>query len=276
MNRTRLTSALVAGLLASAGLVLSAPAASAEEVDQPAVSVADETTEAPATDTPAGSEDEQPAAETTTDDEATAETAAAAAAPASISPAVTFSISPSGPWEGGQKVTVTTQGWAPGDSFTIFTCPKGVYPAANPPGAGCAAFTGPHGFFGVVDGSGKGSASITILQGSADGITCEKDGDCTIGVYGIDAEATPENTPAAKAITYVPAENPPTENPGTETPTTETPSTDTSGSGNNGPQLAETGSGQAAPYGLLALAAIGTGTVLLLAARRRGEVALDE
>jgi LPXTG-motif cell wall-anchored protein len=288
MTRTRLTSTLVAGLLAAASVVLTAPAASAEDGPVPSTETA-ASEQAPADPAapdavdegvPADAGEQGTAQDSTapagSGEEPAAPEAAAAAVPASISPAVSFTISPSGPWTGGQKVTVTTTGWAPGDSYTIFTCPTGVYPAANPPGAGCAAFTGPHGFFGVVDGSGKGTATITILQGSVDGITCEKDGDCTIGVYGIDAEATPENTPAAKPITYVVAEDPTT--PDTETPDTETPSTggDTDTDTESGPQLAETGAGQAAPYAAWAGIALLAGTGLLLASRRRAEIPLDE
>ena len=70
-----------------------------------------------------------------------------------------------------QEVTVNLTGWTPGALVVVLTCPEGVFPAANPPGAGCAPFTNPAngGTAGTIGGDGKLSVKLNIVEGALDG-----------------------------------------------------------------------------------------------------------
>jgi hypothetical protein len=218
-----------------------------------------------------------------TDAPATTTPTSSPVAPAVVTGNEAFSVSPSGPYSKGQLVTVSASGWPASSAVIILTCPKGVLPKANPPAINCGSFSSPKtgGLFSSVDASGKGSWKINIVEGSLGSVpaySCSASTACTIGVYGIDADAyKPYNSGALKAYTITYSDAPAAtktakSGSGTKSPSGSTTSTASSTSGSTtggGTQLTKTGAGDTATMALTGAGAVLLGAVMVLLTRRR-------
>jgi len=199
MTLARTLAALgTAATLALSGLAF-APAALADEVSEPTISV-------PAADESAGESPTEVAPDLTSVPLSEITPAQAALVPFVYSGTESFSVSPAGPYTGGQSVTVNFKGWTPGQLVVTLTCPKGVWPATNPPGGGCAPYTQPDNGsnIGVIAPNGTLSLKIKVPSGKLAGTTksCSNTSQCTFGAYATDSDATPAKTPKPKVIVY--------------------------------------------------------------------------
>jgi hypothetical protein len=120
--------------------------------------------------------------------------------PAILSGTEAFTVSPGGPWKGGQEVSINFKGWTANQLVVALTCPKGVWPAANPPGGGCAPYTNPAGgsSIGTIKADGTLSLKVTIVEGKLAGTdyTCSTATPCTLGAYSTDEDANAEKGPS--------------------------------------------------------------------------------
>lgn len=214
-------------------------------------------------------------------------------APSEVTPFVytgneAFTLSPAGPYSGGQQISVNLTGWTKGQLVVILTCPKGVFPKANPPGAGCAPYTNPAGggTVGTIGDGGKGSFKLTIVEGKLDGTsyTCSTKTPCTIGAYGTDSDGVPAKTPKAQTITYKSAATSGSSTSGSSTSTssTSTSSGSTSGSSTSGSStssgtttssgtggLVNTGPGDAPELAMTGFGVLVLGSLMMAFTRRR-------
>lgn len=208
----------------------------------------------------------------------------AGVAPAVVSGTESFTVSPKGPWTKGQKVSVNFKGWTPGQLVVALTCPKGVWPAANPPGAGCAPFTDPSkgSNIGNIKPDGTLSLEITVQEGALAGTSksCTTATPCTIGAYGTDEDATPAQSPPLVTIAYAGASGGSSGGSSTGTPTSSNSSSGGSSTGGStaggtasgsstsgGAELANTGSSSTTSLALMGLAVVLLGGVMAAGSR---------
>ena len=149
------------------------------------------------------------------------------ASPAMAAP--TIKLSSNGPFEGGDKVTVTLAGFSANAPIAVGLIPASRFPAEGP-GDACASKLG-CGALVVADGSGGVTKELTIVEGpiensKAPAESCGPENACVMGAANIE---DPSETVKVD-ITYVQATATPTQtatSTATSTATTEPTSTPT-------------------------------------------------
>ena len=167
-----------------------------------------------------------------------------------------FSVSPKGPYVGGENLTIKVSGYNPGQTIIIMTCPENVWPGGaggTKAGAGCAPFTavGKGSWFGTVDASGKHTQTIPVVKGTllSTNYKCAASTPCEIVVASIDSTGIPAKNPTPYVMNFKTSS-----------------SSSSSGGGSN---LANTGPGDAPRNALAGLGLLVLGAALVAATRPR-------
>ena len=167
-----------------------------------------------------------------------------------------FSVSPKGPYVGGENLTIKVSGYNPGQTIIIMTCPENVWPGGaggTKAGAGCAPFTpvDKGSWFGTVDASGKHTQTIPVVKGTllSTNYKCAASTPCEIVVASIDSTGIPAKNPTPYVMNFKTSS-----------------SSSSSGGGSN---LANTGPGDAPRNALAGLGLLVLGAGLVAATRPR-------
>jgi hypothetical protein len=197
---------------------------------------------------------------------------------ATISPAVaapTMKLSPTGPFEDGDKVKVTLSGFTPNAPVAVGLIPASRFPAEGP-GDACAGKLGCSKLL-VADASGGLTADLVIVEGpiensKAPAESCGPDDPCVMGAANIN---NPSETVKVD-IKYVEAAAPAEPAEPAETNTSsggESASNPDSGSGSDtaadSGTLPQTGPRETAIAALLGLAAFQVGLILAVRSMRK-------
>jgi hypothetical protein len=189
---------------------------------------------------------------------------AATASPAQAAPQMT--ISPSGPFKDGDKVTVTMSGFSPNAPVAVGLIPAARYPAEGPGDAcagklGCSKLT-------VADASGNLTAELVIVEGpiensKAPAESCGPEDACVIGAANINqgTETVKVDIEYAAAAAPAPVEPAAPTSSGGES----SASPDTADSG----ALPQTGPRETAIAALLGIAVFQVGLILAVRSMRR-------
>jgi len=185
-----------------------------------------------------------------------------------------FTVTPAGPYVGGESLTVKVTGFQPGELIVIMTCPKNVWPGGaggTAPGAGCAPLTavGKGSWFGTVDSSGKTTQKIPMVKGpllSTD-YKCLPATPCRIVVAGTDSKyGIPSANPTPLVLNFKTAS---TSSSGGSSSSSSNSSSSSSSSSSGGSNLANTGPGDAPRNALAGLGLLVMGAALVAATRPR-------
>jgi hypothetical protein len=177
-----------------------------------------------------------------------------------------FTVSPKGPYVGGEKLTIKVSGYNPGELIVIMTCPENVWPGGaggTAPGAGCAPFTavGKGSWFGTVDASGKHTQTIPVVKGTllSTNYKCEASTPCEIVVASTDSTGVPAKNPTPYVMNFKTS----------STSSNSSSSSSSSSSSGGGSNLANTGPGDAPRNALAGLGLLVMGAALVAATRPR-------
>ncbi|CAB4795447.1 unannotated protein [freshwater metagenome] len=184
-----------------------------------------------------------------------------------------FTVSPKGPYVGGEKLTIKVSGYNPGELIVIMTCPENVWPGGaggTAPGAGCAPFTavGKGSWFGTVDGSGKTTQTIPVVKGTllSTSYKCAASTPCEIVVASTDSTGIPAKNPTPYVMNFKTSS---TSSSSGSSSSSNSSSSSSSSSSSGGSNLANTGPGDAPRNALAGLGLLVTGAVLVAATRPR-------
>lgn len=177
-----------------------------------------------------------------------------------------FTVSPKGPYVGGEKLTIKVSGYNPGELIVIMTCPENVWPGGaggTAPGAGCAPFTavGKGSWFGTVDSSGKKTQTIPVVKGTllSTNYKCSASTPCEIVVASTDSTGIRAKNPTPYVMNFKTS----------STSSNSSSSSSSSSSSGGGSNLANTGPGDAPRNALAGLGLLVMGAGLVAATRPR-------
>ena len=174
-----------------------------------------------------------------------------------------FTVSPKGPYVGGENLTIKVSGYDPFQTIIIMTCPENVWPGGaggTKAGAGCAPFTAVNkaSWFGTVDASGKHTQTIPVVKGTllSTNYKCAASTPCEIVVASTDSTGIPAKNPTPYVMNF-------------KTSSTSSSSSSSSSSSGGGSNLANTGPGDAPRNALAGLGLLVMGAALVAATRPR-------
>jgi uncharacterized membrane protein YgcG len=183
-----------------------------------------------------------------------------------------FTVSPKGPYVGGEKLTIKVSGYNPGELIVIMTCPENVWPGGaggTAPGAGCAPFTavGMGSWFGTVDSSGKKTQTIPVVKGTllSTNYKCAASTPCEIVVASTDSTGIPAKNPTPYVMNFKTAST----SSSSGSSSSNSSSSNSSSSSSGGSTLANTGPGDAPRNALAGLGLLVMGAGLVAATRPR-------
>ena len=120
-----------------------------------------------------------------------------------------FSVSPKGPYVGGENLTIKVSGYNPRELILIMTCPENVWPGGaggTKAGAGCAPFTAVDkgSWFGRVDASGKHTQTIPVVKGTllSTNYKCAASTPCEIVVTSTGSTGIPAKNPTPYVMNF--------------------------------------------------------------------------
>jgi hypothetical protein len=184
-----------------------------------------------------------------------------------------FTVSPKGPYVGGEKLTIKVSGYRKGELIVIMTCPENVWPGGaggTAPGAGCAPFTavGKGSWIGPVDDSGRVTlpnsefpVPIPVVKGTllSTNYKCAASTPCRIVVASTDSTGIPAENPTPYVMNFKTS----------STSSNSSSSSSSSSSSGGGSNLANTGPGDAPRNALAGLGLLVMGAGLVAATRPR-------
>jgi hypothetical protein len=197
------------------------------------------------------------------------------ASPAAAAP--TIKLSSSGPFTGGDKVTVTLAGFSPNAPIAVGLIPASRFPAEGP-GDACASKLG-CGALLVADASGGLTKELTIVEGPIQNGTppaesCGPENDCVIGAANINKPAETVKadityaSATTKSSTTTTKKSATTSSGASASKTTTTTKSTTTSAGTESATLPKTGPAETLVVGLLGVAVLQLGLIVAVRALR--------